>query len=291
MTTPLCVFCGQGADTQEHVVPKWLQRHFDLFDQRLLLSNGTTIPYRQAIVPACRRCNGDRLAPLEERIQANTASVSDYFLWALKITAGLSHRDASLPLDRTDPSAGTVVPPDSFAETAALLQHAVLGLDSPSFKFSPDPFGSVIFLPSTSHDFALIDVPKPYRAVAIALPNRGHLVVLPADRGVLASMYRQTGMLQSLEKVEALGNAQLQLALTIFSMLILRSHLAIPRGVRLEPGAMIADTVPERIPTITQDREVYRDIASKLHLPEDVADLAFGRYSTMYAAGALVRWR
>ena len=70
-----CVFCNHPAETQEHVIPKWLQRNFDLFDQRLLLSNGTTMPYRQAVVPACFRCNHDRFGPLEERIRKDCASV------------------------------------------------------------------------------------------------------------------------------------------------------------------------------------------------------------------------
>ncbi len=64
-----CAFCGQPAETDEHVIPKWLQNHFDLFDQRLLLWNGTTMPYRQAIVPACLGCNRDRFSPLEKRIR------------------------------------------------------------------------------------------------------------------------------------------------------------------------------------------------------------------------------
>jgi hypothetical protein len=34
-----CIFCGQPADTVEHVIPKWLQNHFKLFDQTLELSH------------------------------------------------------------------------------------------------------------------------------------------------------------------------------------------------------------------------------------------------------------
>lgn len=80
-----CVFCGEPADTVEHVIPKWLQEHFDLSNQRLLLWNGTTMPYRQAVVPACLRCNRDRFSPLERRVRECRASRRDYYLWALKI--------------------------------------------------------------------------------------------------------------------------------------------------------------------------------------------------------------
>src|SRR5215472_7349917 len=107
---PDCAFCGLRAETLEHVIPKWLQKHFDLYDQQLELWNGTTLPYRQAVVPACARCNGDRFSPLENRIRQATASQSDYYLWALKIQYCLGHRDTTLLLDRKNPGAGPLLP-------------------------------------------------------------------------------------------------------------------------------------------------------------------------------------
>jgi hypothetical protein len=172
-----------------------------------------------------------------------------------------------------------------------LLKHGLLSLDSAAFKFSPDPFGSVMFLPTSSKDFALVDVPGPYRAVAVALPERGHLVVLPGDRGVLATMYKRTGAVKALEQLGPLGDAQAQLTVTIFGMLVLRSHLAIPREIRLESHGLIAAPLPSRIPTISQDRSLYREIARTLHLGDGAADLAFARYSEMFRAGARMRWR
>jgi hypothetical protein len=38
---PDCTFCGRPSETVEHVIPKWLQRHFNQFDQTLELWNGT----------------------------------------------------------------------------------------------------------------------------------------------------------------------------------------------------------------------------------------------------------
>jgi hypothetical protein len=51
-----CFLCGSHlgeARTQEHIFPKWLQRRYDLLDQRIDLLNGTGIPYRQMKVPCC----------------------------------------------------------------------------------------------------------------------------------------------------------------------------------------------------------------------------------------------
>lgn len=287
-----CVFCGEPADTVEHVIPKWLQEHFDLSNQRLLLWNGTTMPYRQATVPACLRCNRDRFSPLERRVRECRASRRDYYLWALKITYGLAHRDATLLIDRANPEAGPLLPHAVADDIGALVRHAFRGVDSPAFRFSPDPFGSVILADSGRDDFLLIDVPRPYRAVAVALPNNRHLVVLPGDRGVVAKMYGKNRHMKAslrLELPEVEG--QLQLALKLFGVLILRCHLDIPREIYLEEEGLFAAPVPRRLRTLSQPPEVYRAIAAMLHLPQMVADQAHARYASKYAAAVEVRWR
>lgn len=287
-----CAFCGQPAETDEHVIPKWLQKHFDLFDQRLLLWNGTTIPYRQAVVPACLRCNRDRFSPLEKRIREGCASRRDYYLWALKISHGLGHRDTTLALDRANPQAGPLLLAAVAEDIGDLVRHAFRGVDSPGFHFSPDPFGSVIFVESSCADFLLIDVPRPYRAVAVALPDKRHLIVLPGDRGVIATMYEKKRRLRKSMLLELSGmDEQLQLAFKLFGMLILRSHLDIPREVFLEQDGLIAVPVPRKLPRLYQSRRVYRSIAGMLHLPQTVADEAHARHAAAYAAAGHVRWR
>lgn len=287
-----CVFCGQPAETVEHVIPKWLQNHFDLFDQKLQLWNDTTMPYRQAVVPACLRCNGKRFAPLESRIRDGHAPQRDYYLWALKISYCLSHIDSRLLLVRANPKAGPLIPYDVADDTGVLARHAFEALDSDTFRFSPDPFGSVIFVDTTRDDFLLIDVPRPFRALAIALPSRRHLIVLLGDRGVMATMYGKNKQLRKSMQLEFPEMTdQNEIALKLFGILILRSHLGIPRNVLAKPGALLAPSVPRRLPTLQQPREVYRGIARMLRLPESVADEAHTRYARLYGGQNYVRWR
>ncbi len=287
-----CIFCGQPADTVEHVVPNWLQQHFNLSNQRLLLWNGTTMPYRQAVVPACLRCNRDRFSPLEKRIAEQRASKSDYYLWALKITYGLAHRDATLPIDRANPEAGPLIPYEVADDIGPLVRHAFRRLDSPAFRFRPDPFGSVMLVGSGLDDFLMIDVPRPPRAVAVALPNNRHLIVLPGDRGVIASMYEKNRRLKkSLQVQLPEADGQLQLALKLFNMLILRCHLQIPREICLKEEGLFATPVPRRLRTLSQPLDVYRGIAKMLYLPNMVADQAHARYASAYGAGKVIRWR
>src|SRR6516162_8370931 len=64
-----CFLCAHHFDethiTSEHVIPKWLQRRFDLWNQKLILLNRTNIPYRALTVPCCEECNSYRLQPIE----------------------------------------------------------------------------------------------------------------------------------------------------------------------------------------------------------------------------------
>src|SRR5262249_3025796 len=93
-----CFICACVLDdtnrTAEHVVPRWLQERFSLWNKRLFLLNGTSIPYRQLTIPCCFECNNQRLCPLENRISNAIATgyeairqlpPLDLFRWFAKI--------------------------------------------------------------------------------------------------------------------------------------------------------------------------------------------------------------
>lgn len=65
---------------------------------------------------------------------------------------------------------------------------------------------------------------------------------------------------------------QTELALKLFGMLILRSHLEIPREVLMKKGALLGARVPRELSTIYQPRETYRGIARMLRISESTAD-------------------
>jgi hypothetical protein len=103
-----CFLCGAELDptkeTEEHVVPKWLQRKFNLWNERLLLSNRTLIPYRQLKVPWCESCNGRGLSAVENKVRSAVESgyselsrldELSIFQWVAKIFYGLLFKDLS----------------------------------------------------------------------------------------------------------------------------------------------------------------------------------------------------
>lgn len=136
-----CFICGREASTVEHVIPKWLQNRFNLWNLRLGLPNGTSIPYRQVTVPACGKCNNEVYGALEDRVRSNNATESDVWKWANKIHYALGHKDKILFWDRKNPSyrIGDVIRRDDPLERSRHFLHCVSG----DFVTDPDPFGSV----------------------------------------------------------------------------------------------------------------------------------------------------
>lgn len=70
-----CFICGRPRSdsvpfNDEHVVPKWILRRFNLFDDHITLPNRAHVPYRSYKVPCCVECNsklGERLeTPVSE---------------------------------------------------------------------------------------------------------------------------------------------------------------------------------------------------------------------------------
>src|SRR5579872_731344 len=117
-----CFICGARPGSvefnNEHVVPQWLLRHHDLFDRRLTLTNGTTIPYSQCTVPCCLQCNeflGATLeAPIKDVLTAGYERTAEFlenggnwdlFVWLalLFIKTHLKDKRLRLSRDRRDP--------------------------------------------------------------------------------------------------------------------------------------------------------------------------------------------
>jgi hypothetical protein len=114
-----CFICGAtpGSKTfnDEHVIPEWLLRHFNLFDRTLNLPNGETVQYSRYKVPCCADCNAFMGQQIEQRISnvvrigsdavqnhiANGNSL-EFFVWLglIFLKTHLKDRDFRVHLDR-----------------------------------------------------------------------------------------------------------------------------------------------------------------------------------------------
>ena len=139
-----CFLCGgqvdDSNDTKEHVFPKWLLKRFDLWNEPLTLLNGTTIKYRQLVIPCCQPCNNQHLSILENRVQQAFAlgveavgalASSDLYLWMVKIYYGLLFRNLTLPLDRRIAEVGPIVTPEDLSRFRFLhlMLQGIRGID------------------------------------------------------------------------------------------------------------------------------------------------------------------
>lgn len=117
-----CFLCGKRLTkktrSDEHVFPAWIQNRFNLWNQELILLNGTTIPYRLLKIPYCKVCNNEHLGKIEQTMEAATrkgaASVRKLnplivLVWLSKILYGLLYREHLLSFDRKIPFKGRLV--------------------------------------------------------------------------------------------------------------------------------------------------------------------------------------
>ena len=157
LTKDTCFICGKPATSVEHIIPKWLQRKFNLWDQKIEVPNLTTVTYKQLVVPACKRCNNEIYGKLEERMSKNEADEKDIWRWANKIHFGLRLKDSFLDSDRKNPGRkiGDVFKSNDFLEHSRHFLHCITN----DFTCHPDPFGSVFkFELKKEADFNLIHI-------------------------------------------------------------------------------------------------------------------------------------
>ncbi len=131
-----CCKLNKENSTYEHVIPKWLQKKYKLWDQILRLKNNTTFFYRNLTIPCCFTCNNKVLKPLEDKIQtAHSKGIEDFqkldkndlFLWLGKIYYGILYKELFLKWDRKSKGMENINSPefmDSFFMHFLFLQSA-----------------------------------------------------------------------------------------------------------------------------------------------------------------------
>lgn len=85
-----CFLCGKHRNgnifNDEHVIPQWLLRKFNMFRETITLPNGTYIRYDQYTIPCCVDCNGFLGRELEEPIADLLSNGMDHCVEVLQRT-------------------------------------------------------------------------------------------------------------------------------------------------------------------------------------------------------------
>lgn len=103
-----CFICTRGftavgptAETDEHIVPGWIQREFRCKDSVLLASNGTTMKLSRFRLPMCKECNNENYSKTETAVKKyflEEGVVNGYHisLWLLKLLFGARYKEGNL---------------------------------------------------------------------------------------------------------------------------------------------------------------------------------------------------
>ncbi|WP_426028000.1 hypothetical protein [Brevundimonas sp. TWP2-3-4b2] len=150
-----CMFSGEPVSNDEHIIPKWMQRRYNLANQTYHLPNGSKIAYRNAKVPVAEEHNS-KFSEIEGRISDGSASLKDIYLWAFQIHIGLIYKDSALKVDIKNPGAETFWNVDDFDEEIQIFRQLYSAWRG-GLNIEPKPFGSVFVLdavtPEDDFDF------------------------------------------------------------------------------------------------------------------------------------------
>ncbi len=179
--------------SEEHVIPRWMQRDFDLMHRKLNLVNGSRIAYKQLKLPCCRECNNVHLGRMEESFQHYVykdwkpiAEVPDLLVmqWCAKVLFSILYKEHSLPLRIDDPSGpriwGNEVI-DIYSDLSLFLQSVLLPTEF-NCRVTPLPASIYKFdivwsqaIPMEEH-FDLIGIAHG-RGIAVRIKSRGYIVI------------------------------------------------------------------------------------------------------------------
>lgn len=137
-----CIFCNLPATTEEDIFPKWLLQNKKLYNKRLNLLDGTSIPYRQLKIRICNKCNNETLSRIENKIKNGSATTLEYYIWSLKIYIGILYKESSL-LSRKFGNKRTIIPKKEIVSDLIMAKN-FFNVYKNKGKFYPNLPGSII---------------------------------------------------------------------------------------------------------------------------------------------------
>jgi hypothetical protein len=228
--TDCCFICGvqrgAAAFNDEHVIPNWILRKYELHNSRITLPGGTTVPYSRYTVPCCTACNtamGETFErPLSELFSRGYAAVTQHlqesgpwllFSWLSLIFLKTHLKDRTLQLnpDRRV-QAGPIGDLVEWPEMHHI--HCIARAFYSGANLLPAALGSVILMPAKTGmplgDFDYGDY-FPGRALLLRLGEVALLCVLNDSCATVTLlddvMRRIEGPLSSLQCRELLARA------------------------------------------------------------------------------------
>jgi hypothetical protein len=161
-----CFMCGASPDEKlfnnEHIIPDWVLRKFNLHEQWITLPNGTTMKYGQFVISCCADCNtllGQRVetpisgylslphSELAARLDADPAIFGQLFIWMCLIYSKTQLKYTSLALHRDKPGDNRKIG-DLIGWSQMQHVHCMARVPYTGAKVGKQVYGSLIVLPA-----------------------------------------------------------------------------------------------------------------------------------------------
>jgi len=175
-----CFLCGAEPGSKpfndEHILPRWLLKQYDLFDKTVTLPNGNTLKYGSYVVPCCAECNtlmGDVVeSPVSVILKQGCDAINDYvkdggllkiFVWMGLIFLKAHLKDRILKM-HLDPRLGTHTIAKEFEYDWADLHHlhSLVRCFVTGAQVTRDAVGSFLTLPvnakESEDEFDFVDL-------------------------------------------------------------------------------------------------------------------------------------
>jgi hypothetical protein len=158
-----CFICGASPNDKtfnnEHILPEWLLRRFDLFSRQITLPNGRAVRYGSYTVPCCAECNSLMGKEIEEPISQVVAggahAISEYvldghllnmFVW-LGLIFLKTHLKDRLHNIHLDQRRGTEKIADDYEWERLHHLHCLVRCFYTDCRVRPEALGSFLTLP------------------------------------------------------------------------------------------------------------------------------------------------
>lgn len=163
--------------TEEHIYPKWLQKKFNLYNQKIRLLNGTFIHYRNLKVPCCKDCNCIMSQKIENPMRQAVEGGYDSFInldrqivfqWLNKLSYGMLYKETMLLLNRKRKEEGYIIPHEVLNELH--MKYIFLVSTVKDTEYILNPYSLLIFRikPDTNSPYWVCDgFPIPFFCMAL----------------------------------------------------------------------------------------------------------------------------
>jgi hypothetical protein len=135
ISSDTCFLCAKeltdSTRTVEHIIPRWIQDRCNIGDDKMTFRNGTSMLYKRATIPCCKKCNNECLSQLEQHIKKKLergkegireVSPLTWYLWIGKIRLALAYKDCLIALDQKNPNSPRLGLPEEM-DRISVIRH------------------------------------------------------------------------------------------------------------------------------------------------------------------------